>query len=142
MRAAASPRPPPAGRVPLLSVRRRAPGPRPSGQQVDEHEERQVEEDEEPQVQPVRLPRQRRRRHRRRVPLRLPLRLLPAPRRRRRRRHLVAPLREGPGAVPSAQAPAALPRAEPMGGERTSPPPRPRAATPEGWAGASRDGGW
>lgn len=114
-----SPRPPPAGRLPPLSAALRGtetpgqglpaararlstPGPaRPcparvsptSGQQVDEHEQRQVEEDEEPQVQPVRLPRQRRRRHRRRVPLRR--RLLPAPRPRRRRRHLLTQLRHG-----------------------------------------------
>ncbi|XP_062483580.1 uncharacterized protein LOC134168176 [Pezoporus occidentalis] len=36
-------------------------GPASSGQQVDDHEERQVEEKEKPQVQPVGLPRQRHR---------------------------------------------------------------------------------
>lgn len=93
---------------PLPAERRPAPGGTPlpaadlgrlpSGQQVDEHEDRQVEDDEKPQVQPVGLPGERGaapRRRRRLAGLRLPL--LPPPRRRRRLHlHLgVAPRRAG-----------------------------------------------
>lgn len=158
-----SPRPPPAGRLPPLSAALRgtetpgqglpaararlstpgparpcpARGPPTSGQQVDEHEQRQVEEDEEPQVQPVRLPRQRRRRHRRRVPLRR--RLLPAPRPRRRRRHLLTQLRHGTARGRRSLRRRLQPFRARSQWEASA---RSRAATPQGGAAASRDGRW
>lgn len=108
-----------------------------SGQQVDEHEQRQVEEDEEPQVQPVRLPRQRRRRHRRRVPLRR--RLLPAPRPRCRRRHLLTQLRHGTARGRRSLRRRLRPFRTRSQWEASA---RSRAATPQGGAAASRDGRW
>lgn len=91
--------------------------PAPSGKQVDDHEERQIEEDEEPQVQPVGLPRERQRLAAiRRAPLLVPLVPLIPPCRRHRRLHL---LRGRGTAAPTAQAPAALPGGKPMRAQRT-----------------------